>query len=116
MLKIKLLKNFLLQIHTVPHKTKHCSTSLNKPNIYSWPDLCHVIIKNDQKCARKYDNSCISKANKISIFSTPAKLNATISKTSSECLKLTIQSLRLENKKVKKKSNAFSAGSPKIIS
>ena len=37
------------------------------------------------------------------MLSTPAKLNAPISKTSSERLKLTIQSFRIENKKLKEK-------------
>ena len=83
---------------TVPHNIKHCNTSLNKPNIYFCPDLCHILVKNEQKCkiCQKFDNSCISKANKISerqsiMLSTPVKLNAPISKTSSERLKLTIQ-------------------------
>ena len=35
------------------------------------------------------------------MLSTPAKLNAPISKTSSERLKLTIQSFRIENKELK---------------
>ena len=29
--------------HTVPHNIKHCNTSLNKPNIYFRPDLCHIL-------------------------------------------------------------------------
>ena len=37
------------------------------------------------------------------MLSTPAKLNAPISKTSSERLKLTIQSFRIENKELKEK-------------
>ena len=96
--------------HTVPHNIKHCNTSLNKPNIYFRPDFCHILVKNEQKCkiCQKFDNSSISKANKISkrqsiMLSTPAKLNAPISKTSSERLKLTIQSFRIENKELKEK-------------
>ena len=42
------------------------------------------------------------------MLSTPAKLNAPISKTPSECLKLTIQSFRLENKEFKEKVMFFS--------
>ena len=37
------------------------------------------------------------------MLSTPAKLNAPISKTSSERLKVTIQSFRIENKELKEK-------------
>ena len=37
------------------------------------------------------------------MLSTPAKLNAPISKTSAERLKLTIQSFRIENKVLKEK-------------
>ena len=37
------------------------------------------------------------------MLSTPAKLNAPISKTTSERLKLTIQSFRIENKELKEK-------------
>ena len=69
--------------HTVPHNIKHCNTSLNTPNIYFRPDLCHILVKNEQKCkiCQKFDNSSISKANKISkrqsiMLSKPAKLNA----------------------------------------
>ena len=100
--------------HTVPHNIKHCNTSLNKPNIYFRPDLCHNIVKNEQKCkiCQKFDNYCISKENKISkrqsiMLSTPAKLNAPISKTSFERLKLTIQSFRIENKELKEKVTEF---------
>ena len=96
--------------HTVPHNIKHCNTSLNKPNIYFRPESCHILVKNEQKCKifQKFGNSSISKANKIFkrqpiILSTPAKLNAPISKTSSERLKLTIQSFRIENKELKEK-------------
>ena len=94
--------------HTVPHNIKHCNTSLNKSNIYFQPDLCHVLVKNEQKCniCQSFDNSCISKASKISkrqsiMLWTPAKLNAPISKSSSERLKLTIQSFRITNKELK---------------
>ena len=57
---------------------------------------------------QKHENSRISKASKIPktqsiILSTPDKLNATISKTSSERLKLTIQRFRMENKEFKEK-------------
>ena len=57
---------------------------------------------------QKFDNSCISKANKISkrqsiMLSTRAKLNAAFSKTSSEHIKITIQSLRIEKKALKEK-------------
>ena len=96
--------------HSVRHNIKHCNTSLNKRNVYFRPDLCHIIFKNKQKCiiCEKFDNSCISKGNEISkrqsiMLSTPAKLNAPISKTSSERLKLTIQSFRIENKELKEK-------------
>ena len=37
------------------------------------------------------------------MLSTPVKLNAAISKTSSERLKLTIQNFRIENKELKEK-------------
>ena len=30
--------------HTVPHNIKHCNTSLNEPNIYFRPDLCHIFV------------------------------------------------------------------------
>ena len=33
--------------YTLPHKIKHCSTSLNKPNIFR-SDLCHVLVKMDK--------------------------------------------------------------------
>ena len=71
--------------HTVPHSIKHCNTSLNNPNICFRPDFCHILVKNEEKykICEKFDNSSISKANKISkrqsiMFSTPAKLNASI--------------------------------------
>lgn len=77
--------------HTITHNIKHYSTSLNKPDIYFGPDLCHVLVKKEQKCkiCQKHGNTSISKANKISkvqsiILSTPAKVNAQTSKTSSE--------------------------------
>ena len=80
------------------------------PNIYFRPDPCHILVKNEQKCKiyQKFDNSCISEASKISkrqsiMLSTPAKLNAQIWKTSSERLKLTIQSFKIENKELKEK-------------
>ena len=65
-------------------------------------------ISKSAKICQKFDNSSISMANKISnrqsiMLSTPAKLNAPFSKTSSECLKLTIQSFRIENKELKEK-------------
>ena len=67
--------------HTVPHNIKHCNTRLNKRNIYFWDDLWHMLVKNEQKCkiCQKFDNSSISKANKISkrqsiMLSAPAKL------------------------------------------
>ena len=73
--------------HTVPHNIKQCKSSLNKPNMYFRPDLCHILVKNEQKCkiCQKFDNYCISRANKIFtrqsiMLSTPAKLNAPISK------------------------------------
>ena len=95
--------------HTVPHNIKHCNTSLNKPDIYFRPDLCHILLKNEQKCkiCQKFDN-CISKANKISkrqsiMLSVPDKLNAPISKTLFERLKVIIQSIRIENKELKEK-------------
>ena len=54
--------------HTVPHNIKHCNTSLNKPNVYFRPDLCPILVKNEQnvKIGLKFANSCISKENKIS--------------------------------------------------
>ena len=68
------------------------------------------LYKNERKCkiCQKFDNSSISKANKFSkrrsiMLPTPAKLNAPISKTSSERLKLTIQSFRIENRELKEK-------------
>ena len=55
----------------------------------------------------KICNSCIPEANKISkrqsILSTPAKLNATISKTLSERLRLTIQNFRIGKEDLKEK-------------
>ena len=96
--------------YTVPYNIKHCNTRLNKPNIYFRPDFWHMLVKNEQKCkiCQKFDNSSISKTNKISkrqsiMLSAPAKLYAPISKTSSESLKLTIQSFRIENKELKEK-------------
>ena len=85
--------------HTVPHNIKHCNTSLNKPNIYFQPDLCHILVKNEQKCkiCQKFDNSSFSKANKIS------KRQSIMLSTPVERLKLTIQSFRIENKELKEK-------------
>ena len=98
--------------HAIPHNIKHCNTSLNKSNIYFRPDFCHILVKNEQKCkiCRKF--ACISKANKIFkrqsiMLSTPARLNAPISKISSERLKLTIQSFRIESKELKEKVMEF---------
>ena len=55
----------------------------------------------------KICNSCIPETNKISkrqsILSTPAKLNATITKTLSERLRLTIQNFRIGKEDLKEK-------------
>lgn len=61
---------------------------------------------------QKHENFRISKPSKIPktqsiILSTPDKLNATISKTSSQRLKLTIQRFRMENKEFKEKVMEF---------
>ena len=108
--------------HTATHNIKHCNTSLNMPNIYFRTDLCHILVKNEQKCkiSQKFDISSISKANKVSMrqsimLSISAKLNAPISKTSSERLKLTIQNFRIENKRVERKGNGASTGTLKIL-
>ena len=72
---------------------------------------------------QKHENFRISKPSKIPktqsiILSTPDKLNATISKTSSERLKLTIQRFRMENKEFKEKvmelQQVFSKSSLKV--
>ena len=46
---------------------------------------------------------------------TPAKTNAPISQTSSECLKLTTQSYQMRNKKLKNEAWTTSRGSIKSI-
>ena len=94
-------QNYSVPFHQVTfYLSISCVLLINKHN-----ESCRKCIKFERTCLIHHKKAFKKKRKNI----TPAKTNVPISQTSSECLKVTSQSYRMENKELKMKLGQLQA-------
>ena len=102
-------KTFVIQYQKTFDFSQNSSVSFHQVTFYRSISCVLLIDKPNESCRNciKFERYALSTTKKLLKRKekniTPAKTNAPISQTSSECLKVTIQTYRMENKELKMK-------------